>query len=151
MDLNILTDNKKIKYYNLAKHIGENFSKDPNTKVGALLLYPDTLQIISTGYNGFPRGITENPERWERPHKYNYVVHAEMNMIYNSAKNGSSINGSIAVITLFPCNNCALALIQSGISTILTSKPNFDDQKWGTNFKISHDILTEANINIIYI
>ena len=151
MDFNILTNDKKIKYFNLAKYIGDNFSKDPNTKVGSLLLYPDTLQIISTGYNGFPRNINENPERWERPHKYNYVVHAEMNMIYNSAKNGSSINGSIAVITLFPCNNCALALIQSGISTILTSKPDFNDLKWGKSFKMSYDILTEANINIIYI
>jgi len=151
MDLNILTDNKKIQYYKLAQYIGDNFSKDPNTKVGGLLLYPDTLQIISTGYNGFPRGINENPERWERPHKYNYIVHAEMNMIYNSAKNGSCTNGSIAVITLFPCKNCALALIQSGISTILTSKPDFNNERWGESFTISHNILTEANINIIYI
>jgi dCMP deaminase len=151
MNLNILTDEKKNKYYNLAIYIGENFSKDPNTKVGGLLLYPDTLQIISTGYNGFPRGINESSERWGRPQKYNYVVHAEMNMIYNSAKNGSCTNGSIAVITLFPCNNCALALVQSGISTILTSKPDFNHERWGESFTISYNILTEANINIIYI
>jgi len=146
-----IDENKIRKYYDLAKYIGDNFSKDPNTKVGALLLYEDTLQIISTGYNGFPRNIHENQHRWERPHKYKYVVHAEMNIIYNSARNGACIKNSILVVTLFPCSNCSLAIIQSGIKIIITKKPNFNDERWGQNFKNSLGLLTEANITILYI
>jgi dCMP deaminase len=145
------TIEKQQQYFNLAKYIADSFSKDPSTKVGAIFLYPDTLQIIGTGYNGFPRGITENPERWSRPNKYDYTVHAEMNLIYNSSRNGSSTKGAIAVITYFPCNNCALALIQSGISTILTAKPDFDDPRWGDNFRKSFMILNEAKVKLLYI
>jgi len=148
---NIFTLDKQRKYFNLAKYIGDNFSKDPNTKVGALLLYPDTFQIISTGYNGFPRNIEETDERWQRPSKYNFCVHAEMNLIYNSSRNGTITNGAIAVVTLFPCNNCALALVQSGISKVLTVSPDFEAPRWGETFQNSFNILIEAGIELMYI
>ena len=142
---------KILKYYTMAKFMAETFSKDPSTKVGAILLYSDTLQIISTGYNGFPRGISDTEERWEWPTKYDYVVHAEANALYNACRNGANTKGAIAVVTKFPCSKCSLALAQSGIRSIATPSPNLESSKWGSDFAKSIEILKEVGIETIYI
>ena len=141
---------KIIKYFNLAKFQSELFSKDPNKKVCALFIASETFQIISTGYNGIPRGINENEERWKRPEKYKYVVHAEVNGIYNSSLNGVSLKNSLCIVTLFPCTECSKALIQVGIKSVYTIKPDFFHIRWGDDFKHSYKLLEEANINIIF-
>lgn len=94
-------------------------SKDPNTQVGACIVSGDNI-IISTGYNGFPYGCSDDEYPWDREGtetKYPYVVHAELNAILNSK--GRSLEGAKIYVSLFPCNECAKAIIQSGIKEVI--------------------------------
>ena len=93
-------------------------SKDPSTQVGACIVSQDNI-IISTGYNGMPKGCSDDEYPWEREGeetKYPYVVHAELNAILNA--NGRDLKGSRLFVALFPCNECAKAIIQSGIREV---------------------------------
>ena len=93
-------------------------SKDPNTQVGACIVSPNNI-IISTGYNGMPVGCSDDEYPWDREGpetKYHYVVHAELNAILNA--NGRDLRGSKLYVALFPCNECAKAIIQSGVKTV---------------------------------
>ena len=94
-------------------------SKDPNTQVGACIVNKNK-RILSTGYNGFPYGCSDDSFPWEREGddtKYKYVVHAELNAILNAG--GKNLEGSRIYVDLFPCNECAKAIIQSGISEVV--------------------------------
>ena len=94
-------------------------SKDPNTQVGACVVDENNI-IVSTGYNGFPRGCSDDMFPWAREGentKYPYVVHAELNAILNSG--GRNLRNSRLYVSLFPCNECAKAIIQSGIKEII--------------------------------
>ena len=93
-------------------------SKDPNTQVGACIVSEDNI-IISTGYNGMPKGCSDDEFPWNRDGedtKYPYVVHAELNAILNA--NGRDLRGSKVYVALFPCNECAKAIIQAGVKEI---------------------------------
>ena len=93
-------------------------SKDPSTQVGACIVSQDNI-IISTGYNGMPKGCSDDEFPWDREGeqtKYPYVVHAELNAILNAS--GRDLRGSRIYVALFPCNECAKAIIQSGIREI---------------------------------
>ena len=93
-------------------------SKDPNTQVGACIVSQDNI-IISTGYNGMPAGCSDDEYPWGREGaetKYPYVVHAELNAILNA--NGRDLRGSKLYVALFPCNECAKAIIQSGVKEV---------------------------------
>ena len=94
-------------------------SKDPSTQVGACIVSADNI-IISTGYNGMPKGCSDDEFPWDREGvetKYPFVVHAELNAILNA--NGRDLRGSRIYVALFPCNECAKAIIQSGIREVL--------------------------------
>ena len=94
-------------------------SKDPSTQVGACIVSQDNI-IISTGYNGMPKGCSDDEFPWGREGaetKYPYVVHAELNAILNAS--GRDLRGSRIYVALFPCNECAKAIIQSGIREVL--------------------------------
>ena len=94
-------------------------SKDPSTQVGACIVSPDNI-IISTGYNGMPKGCSDDEFPWDRTGeetKYPYVVHAELNAILNA--NGRDLHGSRIFVALFPCNECAKAIIQSGVKEVV--------------------------------
>ena len=96
-------------------------SKDPNTQVGACIV-DDSDRIISTGYNGFPKGCSDDDFPWNRDEaagetKYPFVVHAELNSILNAG--GKNLAGSRIYVGLFPCNECAKAIIQSGIKEVI--------------------------------
>ena len=94
-------------------------SKDPNTQVGACIVSPDNI-ILSTGYNGLPKGCSDDEFPWEREGaetKYPFVVHAELNAILNC--NGKSLKDAKIYVALFPCNECAKAIIQSGIREVV--------------------------------
>ena len=96
-------------------------SKDPNTQVGACIVDSDN-RIVSTGYNGFPYGCSDDEFPWAREGdtketKYAYVVHAELNAILNAR--GRSVVGTTLYVALFPCNECAKAIIQSGITEVV--------------------------------
>lgn len=142
---------KASKYYQLAKYQAELFSKDPSSKVAAILIAHDTFQILSTGFNGICRNLKETEERWTRPMKYKWVAHAELNAIANAARSGVKVENSICVVTMFPCVDCCKALIQSGIDTIVTEKPDMNNPRWGEDFKISLEMMEEAGLKIIYV
>lgn len=97
-------------------------SKDPSTQVGACIVSDDN-KILSVGYNGFPRGCSDDEFPWERSAensndtKYPFVCHAELNAILNAG--GQNLVGSRIFVALFPCNECAKAIIQSGIKEVV--------------------------------
>ena len=104
-------------------------SKDPNTQVGACIVSQDNI-IISTGYNGMPKGCSDDIFPWDREGqqdmtKYPYVVHAELNAILNA--NGRDLRGSRIYVALFPCNECAKAIIQSGVKEVLYLSDKYAD------------------------
>ena len=96
-------------------------SKDPNTQVGACIVDNEN-RILSTGYNGFPSGCSDDDFPWDREGdfgdtKYPFVVHAELNAILNAR--GKNLTGAKIYVALFPCNECAKAIIQSGIKEVV--------------------------------
>lgn len=122
-------------------------SKDPNTRVGACIVSNHNI-IISTGYNGFPKGCDDDIYPWDREGeysetKYPYVVHAELNAILNSE--GRSLLDSRLYVSLFPCNECAKAIIQSGISEIVYLGDKYADSD---STKASKRMLASAGIKI---
>jgi dCMP deaminase len=141
---------KAIQYFRLARFLADQFSKDPSTKVGAILLAPESLQVLSLGYNGMPRGIQEDkPERWERPLKYQFVEHAERNSLYNACRHGTPVENSILVVTMFPCTDCTRAVIQSGVKTVVTLSPNMDCERWGAQFRTSIEMFEEVGMELV--
>lgn len=104
-------------------------SKDPNTQVGACIVSQDN-KILSMGYNGFPRGCSDDEFPWNRDgddpycNKYFYSTHSELNAILNYR--GGSLEGAKLYVTLFPCNECAKAIIQSGIKEIVYDCNKYD-------------------------
>ena len=104
-------------------------SKDPGTQVGACIVSQDNI-IISTGYNGMPKGCSDDLFPWGREGdpemtKYPYVVHAELNAILNAT--GRDLRGSRIYVALFPCNECAKAIIQSGVKEVLYLSDKYKD------------------------
>nr|WP_315044821.1 dCMP deaminase family protein [uncultured Leptotrichia sp.] len=124
-------------------------SKDPSTQVGACIIDEDK-KIIGIGYNGFPMGSSDDMMPWEREGdfletKYPYVVHAELNAILNSIK---SLKNSTIYVTHFPCNECAKAIVQSGIKKVVYFSDKHKDLE---TTKASKKILENANIEISHI
>lgn len=104
-------------------------SKDPNTQVGACIVSEDN-KILSMGYNGFPIGCSDDEFPWEREGdtmdtKYAFVTHSELNAILNYR--GGSLAGAKLYVSLFPCNECAKAIIQAGIKTIVYESDKYAD------------------------
>ena len=102
-------------------------SKDPNTQVGACIVSPEH-KILSMGYNGFPIGCSDDDFSWSREgedNKYLYTTHSELNAILNYR--GGSLDGTTIYVTLFPCNECAKAIIQSGIREVVYACDKYAD------------------------
>jgi dCMP deaminase len=155
----IIRRTKAIKYYRQAMNFANEFSKDPSTKVGAIFIYPGTMQILSMGYNGMPRGIDETiSDRWNRPQKYKWTEHAERNAIYNAAQCGTPLRDSICISTLSPCADCARGIIQSGCKMVIT----YDDNelakdnpevvaRWQSDCAMSLIMFKEAGIQVMFL
>ncbi|MDO4614195.1 MAG: dCMP deaminase family protein [Lachnospiraceae bacterium] len=115
-------------YFMGIAHLSALRSKDPNTQVGACIVSSDN-KILSMGYNGFPNGCSDDEFPWNRDgddpleSKYFYAAHSELNAILNYR--GGSLEGAKIYVTLFPCNECAKAIIQCGIKTVI-----FDSDKY---------------------
>lgn len=103
-------------------------SKDPNTQVGAVVVDKHNHPITS-GYNGFVPGAEETDELWERPAKYDRVIHAELNAIAHAAKVGHATDGCTLYTTHFPCLECAKAIIAAGIVKVVVERnpPGWED------------------------
>lgn len=135
------------KFIKLCQHIS-GWSKDKNRKVGAVIVDNDNV-VLSMGYNGIPRGCDDSVEcRYDRPIKYLFTEHAERNAIYHAARHGVSLKGCRLYVTLFPCADCARALIQSGITKIIAPEPDLTHEVWGEHFKAAIQMMEEANIEL---
>lgn len=106
-------------------------SKDPNTQVGACIV-SGSNKILSIGYNGMPTGCSDDDFPWEKGEKdpyfgkYLYTTHGELNAILNYR--GGSLEGAKIYVTLFPCNECAKAIIQSGIKTVIYADDKYESE-----------------------
>lgn len=119
-------------------------SKDPNTQVGAAIVDEDNTLII-TGYNGFAPGVLETEERWQRPQKYDRVIHAEVNAIGRAARKGRAVDGATIYCTHFPCNKngCARLIIAAGIRRVVSGPPPYG---WGDDHELSTQMFDEAGV-----
>lgn len=132
-------------YFMGLAHLSRLRSKDPSTQVGAVIVNPKK-RIVGIGYNGFPQGVSDEDFPWEREgdflnSKYAYVVHAELNAILNSTV---PLDNCSIYVSLFPCNECAKAIIQSGIKEIV-----YEDDKYASTDAIivSKKMLDAAGVS----
>ena len=128
-------------------------SKDPHTHIGACIAGSDN-EVVSTGYNSFPRGIDDNvPERMERPEKYRWFEHAERNAIYQAARIGISLKGCRMYLSCWvPCTDCARAIIQVGIKEVILGQKVEDASrtKWIEEAARSTVMFEEAGVKVRY-
>ena len=124
------------------------WSKDPSRGVGAVIVSANK-QVVSTGFNGLPRGVEDRPERLERPVKYDLIVHAEINAIIQCARNGVSPIDCAIYSSFFPCVNCAIAVVQAGIRTVVTYLPEPGDDHWLESIDKSRTVFDEAGVEFL--
>ena len=121
-------------------------SRDPNTKVGAVILRSDNT-LVSCGYNGFPRGVDDDPAIYaDKSRKLLRITHAELNAILSSRE--SLHNCTIYVSPLHPCSQCAAAIIQSGITKVVARSNMMHSETWTTSFEEASVMFKEANIQV---
>jgi dCMP deaminase len=136
-------------YFMGLAHLSALRSKDPSTQVGAAIV-DENHRVVSVGYNGFPSGVSDADFPWQRvggvlESKYAFVVHAELNAILNSQR---SVRGCTIYVSLFPCNECAKAIIQSGIKKIVYESDKYN----GTDTNIaSKRMLKAAGVELVRI
>ena len=132
-------------------------SKDPNTQVGSVIVGPDR-KVRATGFNGFPRGVADTPERLgDRETKNRLMVHAERNAICSAAKIGVSLKDTTLYLAATddsgmvwggcPCTACAIEMIQAGIVSIVAFPRKITPSKWHADIAFSETILTEAGVS----
>lgn len=133
------------RFLDLAEHVA-TWSKDPSTKVGAVVVNKKK-QVIGLGFNGFPRGVFDDDNRYEdKQTKYLFVSHAERNALDNSF---ADTDGCTIYTTLFPCNECAKGIIQKGIKRIVSPRP--DMSKPFCNFPVSELMFRESGVKVDFI
>ena len=138
-----MTDWNK-RFLDLCDHVA-TWSKDPSTKLGSVIV-DSKKRVISVGYNGFPRGVDDRHDRYDdRPTKYLFVAHAERNALDNAPM---MVDNCTMYVTLLPCNECAKSIIQKGITTVVTYRPEREDV---FNWNITLAMFNEAGVNVIYV
>jgi len=140
---------KSLRFIYLAQHVA-NWSKDPSTKTGCVIVRPD-MTVAAVGYNGFPRAIKDKPEiLGNREEKYKRTIHCEMNAILSSRER---LDG----YTLFnwpgqSCDRCAVHIIQSGIVKVISPKiANDFAERWKEQTKLAEELFAEAGVEVVYI
>lgn len=136
------------RYLGLAREVS-TWSKDPSTQVGAVTV-GDKKEVLSQGFNGFPRGIDDSNERYDdREKKYKFVVHAEMNAIYNATYRGTSLDGATLYVYGLPiCSECAKGIIQVGIKKVVVEKTK-ELNNWNESVELSKKMFDEAGVELI--
>ena len=131
-------------------------SKDPNTKVGSVIIGPDR-ELLSAGFNGFPRGIADTPERLaDRDTKLKLVVHAEMNALLAAARTGMRLKGCSLYLAATddsgmvwggpPCTRCTVEIIQVGIGEIVSYPVKSAPSRWHADLMFARSLIEEAGI-----
>ena len=128
-------------------------SKDRRTQIGAVIVGKDN-EIVTTGYNSFPRGINDDvEERQQRPEKYFWMVHSELNAILNAARIGVSTNGCKIYLTCgVPCSNCGRAIINAGITEVYckTEDTTRNREKWDEESSKTRQMFQESGVEVIF-
>ncbi|CAB4143763.1 ComEB Deoxycytidylate deaminase [uncultured Caudovirales phage] len=131
------------RFLELAEHVAQ-WSKDPRTKVGAVIV-DEKKRVVSVGYNGFPRGVHDDPDRYEdRTTKHLFVAHAERNALDNAPL---MVDGCTIYVPLLPCNECAKSIIQKGIIRVVTYAPDRDGTMF--NWDITRKMFYEAGVKLV--
>lgn len=120
-------------------------SKDPNTKVGCVIITEDKV-VAATGYNGLPRDVEDRPERMERPAKYLWTSHAEENAVAQAARVGMKLKGGIAFVTHLPCSRCARTLIQAGVVAVYVGRGSTSMPQ--EEFDVAMQMFKEAGVDV---
>jgi dCMP deaminase len=134
-------------------HCVSSKSKDPSTKVGAIITGPNN-ELRSTGYNGFPAGSDDDYAPWyERDLKLKVTEHAERNAIYLAARHGTPLDGCTIYVSTYPCCDCARAIIQTGIKKVIinTEHKSFNNKfidRWKKDLDISIDMLCRVGVGV---
>lgn len=138
------------RYLKLAYEVAQ-WSKDPSSKIGAITVGAKG-QVLSQGFNGFPRGLKDDFTRLhDRETKYKFVVHAEMNAIYNATYNGTSLDGATLYVYGLPiCSECAKGVIQVGIKRVVMPNQKVDG-KWLGSWMQSESFFDEAGVDFDFI
>ena len=146
----ILSNKWDKRYLALAEQVS-TWSKDPSRQIGAVAV-GSKGQVLAQGFNGFPRGIRDNPSRYsDRNLKYKLVVHAEMNVIYNATYNGVSLNDSTLYVHGLPvCSDCAKGIIQVGIKRVVMPTQEVPDH-WKESWEFTQSMFREAGVNYEFI
>ena len=146
----ILSSKWDKRYLALAEQVS-TWSKDPSRQIGAVAV-GSKGQVLAQGFNGFPRGIRDNPSRYsDRNLKYKLVVHAEMNVIYNATYNGVSLNDSTLYVHGLPvCSDCAKGIIQVGIKRVVMPTQEVPDH-WKESWEFTQSMFKEAGVNYEFI
>ena len=138
-------------------YLAASRSKDPRTQIGAVVVRDNV--IISEGYNGFPRGVIDNPEHYlDRQIKLAKTVHAEMNSVLNCARIGVSSLNAIIYTNGTPCENCAKSIIQAGIKEVIVHKEwehlflnNPNSHNWIKSVELSRTMFNEARVSVRFV
>lgn len=134
------------RFMSLAREVA-GWSKDPSTCVGCILVRDK--KVISTGYNGFPKNISDDLDRLiDREQKYEITVHAEVNAVTTAALHGVSTEGATAYVTFNPCSRCSAVLINAGIKKIYVDAAAEIPPRWLENFILASRILKEAGVEL---
>jgi dCMP deaminase len=130
------------KFMGLARHLS-TWGKDRSRNVACVIVGPNH-EIRSTGYAGIPRGLDDTKEaRHKRPAKYLWSEHAERNALYNAARVGIPVEGCTIYIPWYPCMDCARGVLQSGISRLVATEPDWNDKVWGEQFAVVREMFEE--------
>ena len=138
------------RYLALAEQVS-TWSKDPSRQIGAVAV-GSKGQVLAQGYNGFPRGIPDNQSLYQnREVKYKYVVHAEMNVIYNATYNGVSLDGSTLYVHGLPvCSDCAKGVIQVGVKRVVMPHQEIPDH-WRESWDLTSLMFDKAGVSYDFI
>jgi dCMP deaminase len=147
----ILSSKRDKRYLELASVVA-SWSKDPSSKVGAVAV-GDKGQVLSQGFNGFARGVDDTEERLNtRDQKYKFIVHAEMNAIFNAAFSGVSLEGSVLYVTGLPCcSECAKGIVQVGVKRVVMELPQFSNPRWKDSWMLSAQMFDEAGVKYEFV
>ena len=149
MDDNELVDKWDQRFIRMANLIA-TWSKDPSSQIGCVVVKDN--KVLATGYNGFPKGILDDPERLsDRQIKYGLMVHAEMNAIYNAAFHGVSLLGATMYVAGLPvCSECAKGILSVGVKRIvMDGDPN--NERWADSWSKTEKMFRESKVEYEFI